>query len=588
MDADIRPERKFTGIAASPGIAHGQVFLLSEREIKVPEYSIFERDFESEEGRLDTAIVETRRQIQAVQEQIRGSIGEEEARIFDAHLMVLEDAALLEESIRDMKRDCVNIESTVWKVGQRYIEAFARIDDEYLRERASDIRDVMRRLLANLTGQQMQQLGQLVKDRVLVAKDVSPSDSASMDEAGMLGIVTDGGSKTSHAVIMARSMGIPAVVGLGEISDEAHLDSVVLVDGYEGVVIVDPSESTLFKYGKRKDEKLSIQKRIIEFAKEASRTRDDRNVDLLANIEKPEEAQRAMEMGADGIGLFRTEYLFINANRLPGEEEQYAAYRRVAETMAGRPVTIRTLDLGGDKIFDPGEKSMYRESNPFLGYRAIRFCLDHSDLFLAQLRAVLRASAHGKVRLMYPMISGSLELSRANQLLERAKRELKEQGAAFDQGMEVGSMIEIPSAAIAADTLLSGSDFFSIGTNDLIQYLLAVDRLNDRVAHLYEPTHPAVLRTLKRIVEVAASGDIPVSLCGEAAGDPILVPLLVGLGIQGLSMSPSLLPNVKFVVQNMDMKEAGEIAREALESIHSMETLDRLIAFYTGLLDELY
>ncbi|MBK1877989.1 phosphoenolpyruvate--protein phosphotransferase [Pelagicoccus mobilis] len=589
MENNERSEQVLSGIAASPGIATGQIYLLAEREIKVPKYAISTSKMADEEIRFDNAIVETRQQIQNIQDEIRNSIGEDEARIFDAHLLVLEDQALIGETIREMQTHGCNIENAVWRVGTRYIEAFDQIDDEYLRERASDIRDVMRRLLSNLTGQQLEHLGEIVKNRILVANDVTPSDSASMDQSGLLAIVTDAGSKTSHAVIVARSMGIPAVVGLSDVSARVHSDSVVLVDGYDGKVIINPSEATLFKYGKLKDEKLSLEKRMIELAKDASsRTRDGVPVDLLANIERGDEAEKALELGADGVGLFRSEYLFMNAGRLPSEEEQFDAFKLAVEKMEGRPVTIRTLDLGGDKVMDSTDMPMYRESNPFLGYRAIRFCLDHEKLFLEQLRAILRASSFGKARIMYPMISGALELSRSNEMLEKAKQELRDAGVAFDEEIEAGAMIEIPSAAVAADTLLEGSSFFSVGTNDLIQYLLAVDRLNDRVAHLYEPTHPAVVRTLKMIIDAAKSGNIGVSICGEVAGDPVMVPLLIGLGVQQLSMSPSLLPNVKYVVQNMDMTEAQDIAQMALETTDGSLILERLLDFYTSKMDELY
>ncbi|MBC2604519.1 phosphoenolpyruvate--protein phosphotransferase [Pelagicoccus albus] len=589
MEESDKSELVLTGIAASPGIAHGHIYLLAEREIKVPKYSVAESDLKAEEDRLDNAIVETRKQIQKIQEEISGSIGEEEARIFDAHLLVLEDQALIDESIREMHSHGCNIENAVFRVGQRYVEAFDQIDDEYLRERASDIRDVMRRLLSNLTGQQLEHLGQIVQNRVLVASDVTPSDSASMDQSNLLAIVTDGGSKTSHTVIVARSMGIPAVVGLGTITSKVHSDSVVLVDGYDGKVIINPSDSTLFQYGKRKDEKLSFERRMIEFARDTtSRTRDGVRIDLMANIERGEEASKALELGADGVGLFRSEYLFMNANKLPSEEEQFTAYKRAIEGMEGLPVTIRTLDLGGDKFVESSELPLYRESNPFLGYRAIRFCLDHEALFLSQLRAILRASAFGKARIMYPMISGALELNRANEMLETAKSHLREGGIAFDEGIQAGAMIEIPSAAVAADTLISGSSFFSVGTNDLIQYLLAVDRLNDRVAHLYEPTHPAVVRTLNSIVSAAKAGNIGVSICGEVAGDPVMVPLLVGLGVESLSMSATLIPNVKFVIQNMDLAEAQDIAKMALETTDGSIILERLLDFYTSRMDQLY
>ena len=588
MESKESKEEIFTGIAASPGIAHGKVFLLNQRELSIPKYNVGEGGLAAEVERLDTAIVETRKQILKIQEEIRNSLGEDEARIFDAHLLVLEDDALIKESIREMETKRCNVESAIWMVGQRYIAAFDQIDDEYLRERASDIRDVLRRLLSNLTGQQMQHLGELVKGRVLVSNDLSPSDSASVDKSSLLGILTDAGSKTSHAVIVARSFNIPAVVGLGAITTRVVHDMVVLVDGYDGKVILNPSEETLYRYGKLKDERRSFERRILAYSKEASRTRDGHKVQLMANIERADEAQRALEMGADGIGLFRSEYLYMNVHRPPSEEEQYEAYRRAAETMGDLPVVIRTLDLGGDKMVDFADTPIFKESNPFLGYRAIRFCLDHDRLFKDHLRAILRASVHGNVRIMYPMISGALELTRTNAVLEETKEELRQKGQRFNEDILTGAMIEIPSAAIAADTLLEGSKFFSIGTNDLIQYLLAVDRLNDRVAHLYEPTHPAVVRTLHGIVEAARKGKIGVSICGEVAGDPVIVPLLIGLGVETLSMSPGLLPNVKFVVQNMDLSEAKDLAAMALEETDGSIILERLLDFYTSRMDQLY
>ena len=587
MGSDQSSEKIYQGIAASPGIAHGNIFLLSQREISVPKYVVSIEDAKAEEARLEDAIVETRQQIQKIQEEIRDSLGEDEARIFDAHLLVLEDQALITESLREMETLECNIEHALWTVGQKYIAAFDKIDDEYLRERASDIRDVLRRLLSNLTGQKMQQLGELVNGRILVSHDVTPSDSASVDKSNLLGILTDAGSKTSHAVIVARSLNIPAVVGLGDITSKVTLDDVALIDGYDGLVIVNPTKSTLFRYGKLKDEKRSLEKRMIEFSKQASQTRDGHTVQLMANIERAEEAERALEMGADGIGLFRSEYLFMNAHRLPSEEEQFKAYKQAVETMGSHPVVIRTLDLGGDKVVESSDLPTHNETNPFLGYRAIRYCLDHEKLFKNQLRALLRSSVFGDVRIMYPMISGALELKRANGFVEEVKEELRSRGVPFNENIQTGTMIEIPSAAIAADTLVSGSSFFSIGTNDLIQYLIAVDRLNDRVAHLYEPTHPAVVRMLKNIVDAARAGNLGVSICGEVAGDPVLVPLLIGLGIETLSMSPGLLPNVKFVVQNMDMAEAKDIAEMAVGEPDGAVILERLLDFYTSRMDQL-
>jgi len=588
MGSTPKQERSYKGIAASPGIAHGPVSLLSEKELSVPQYRIEKARMPDEIARFENALVETRKQIQSIQEKIRESLGEDEARIFDAHLLVLEDNALIDESIREMESTNENIEAAVWAVGNRYIEALGRIDDEYLRERASDIRDVLSRIISNLTGQALESVDGPHEKHVLVAWDIAPSDSANVDKRHLLGLVTDAGSKTSHTVIVARSMKIPAVVGMGDFSQSLNHDDIVLVDGYEGKVIVNPSDDTLFKYGKLKDERDSIEERMIALSKEASQTLDGVRVHLMANIETANEASKAVEMGADGIGLFRTEFLFMNAKKLPSEEEQFAAYRAVVEAMGEAPIVIRTLDIGGDKMPSSPDYDMAPEANPFLGYRAIRYCLDHPEVFHHQLRAILRASAYGDVRIMYPMISGAPELDRANEMLEEAKRELKGDGLKFDDAIQAGSMIEIPSAAIACDTLVSGSAFFSVGTNDLIQYLMAVDRLNDRVAHLYEPTNPAVIRTLKRIVDAAKKGGLSVGVCGEMAGDPVMTPLLLGLGVDTLSMSPAVLPNVKFVVQNMEMKEARELAEAALQETNGAKVLEKLIEYYSSRMSVLY
>ncbi|MDG2255523.1 MAG: phosphoenolpyruvate--protein phosphotransferase [Opitutaceae bacterium] len=588
MDSNSSEEHHYVGIAASPGIAHGSVSLIREKAIFVPKYKVDEEQMKGEVSRFENALVETRKQIQDIQEAIRESLGEDEARIFDAHLLVLEDNALIDESIREMKATHENIEASVWAVGNRFIEALAKIDDEYLRERASDIRDVLRRLLSNLTGQSLEGVEGPDEKHVLVAHDIAPSDSASVNKEHLLGLVTDAGSKTSHTVIVARSMNIPAVVGLGDITQKVLPEDVVLVDGYEGRVIVNPSADTLFKYGKLKDERTSIEERMLVLSKEASLTQDGYQVQLMANIESAAEAKKAVELGADGVGLFRTEFLFMNVHSLPTEEEHFQAYRDSVEAMDGAPVVIRTLDLGGDKMPSSSEYDMVEESNPFLGYRAIRYCLGHTDVFLTQLRGLLRASAYGDVRIMYPMISGAFELEQANDLLEQAKAELREEGIPFNEGITSGAMIEIPSAAIACDTLVEGSSFFSIGTNDLIQYMMAVDRLNDRVAHLYEPTHPAVLRTLDMIVKAAKSGDLGVSVCGEMAGDPVMVPLLVGLGIDTLSVTVGALPNVKYVVQNMRIEEARELAKEALSEPDGSKTYERLLEFYNSRMAEFY
>ena len=560
-----RSELVLQGISASQGIAYGQIFVYLQSDLEVPEYQVEKARWAAEVGRFEQALVTTRQQVQKIMAEVEKNLGEDEARIFDAHLLVLEDQALIAETIREFEKSRLNIETCFDRVAQRYIAAFEEIDDEYLRERGGDIRDVAQRVLGNLLGGHAgQRLTKLVDKRIVVANDISPSDAAGLDRSAALGIVTDSGSKTSHAVIVARSMKIPAVVGLRDLTTKVQVGDSLLVDGYEGVVILNPTESTLFRYGQIQRQKRTQEQRLFDANRLPAVTLDGVELPLRANIEKADEATLVKDYHADGVGLFRTEFLYLAAASMPTEEEQYAAYRRLAEALSPAPVTIRTLDLGGDKPIASQAHLFPKENNPFLGYRAIRFCLDHPDVFKAQLRAVLRASAHGDVRLMYPMISGHEEMRRANAVLAECKAELKTEGKAFNPRLQVGSMIEIPSAAMAADLLAKECDFFSVGTNDLIQYLLAIDRVNDRIAHLYEPTHPAVLRTLRHIVVEAHRAKIKVSVCGEMAGDPIFTPLLFGLGVDELSMTPPLLPAAKFILRNMTLADARKLAQQAL------------------------
>jgi phosphotransferase system enzyme I (PtsI) len=505
--------------------------------------------------------------------EVDKNLGADEARIFDAHLLVLEDQALISETIREFESSGQNIEVCFNKVSQRYIKAFSEIDDEYLRERSGDIRDVAQRVLQNLLGHSSQSLSQLVEKRVVVANDISPSDAAGIDSSQALAIVTDSGSKTSHAVIVARSMKVPAVVGVRDLTGQVQLGDWILVDGYEGLVILNPTQQTLFRYGQIQLQKKGFEQRLMEANRRPAITLDGVAITMRANIEKADETALVKEYLADGVGLFRTEFLYLNAGHIPSEDDQYAAYREVAEALAPAPVIIRTLDLGGDKPMAGHAHLFPREDNPFLGYRAIRFCLDHPDIFKQQLRAILRASAHGDVQMMYPMISGREELARANAVLAECKEELKAKKIAFNPNLQVGTMIEIPSAAVTADLLAKDCDFFSIGTNDLIQYLLAVDRVNDRIAHLYEPTHPAVLRMLKFVIDAAHKQKIKVSICGEMAGDAIYAPLLLGLGVDELSMTPPLIPAVKYLVRSMKLSDAQALAEKALSLNSAKEIL---------------
>lgn len=564
MDSRSQDEVVVEGISASQGIAYGPIFLYIQSDVEIPSYEVAAEKRIDEIARFEHALLVTRQQIQKIQDEVEKNLGPDEARIFDAHLLVLEDQALITETIREFENTGINIETCFNNVSQRYIKAFDEIDDEYLRERAGDIRDVAQRVLNNLLGQAGQNLSKLADKRVVIANDITPSDAATIDRRSCIAIVTDSGSKTSHAVIVARSMKVPAVVGTRDLSKRIKSGDWALVDGYEGHVFLNPTEQTLFRYGKIQLQKRNFEQRLMEAGRLPAVTLDGANVTLRANIEKPDEVSGVKEYLADGVGLFRSEFLFLNLNRVPTEEEQFQTYKSVAESLAPSTVVVRTLDLGGDKPMAGNPDLFPQESNPFLGFRAIRFCLEHRELFKDQLRAILRASAFGKIKLMYPMISGSEELARANVLLDECRAELKKKGVAFDEKMAVGAMIEIPSAAYTADILAKECDFFSIGTNDLIQYMLAIDRVNDRIAHLYEPTHPAIIRTIKRIVDEAKKQKISVSVCGEMAGDPIYAPLLLGLGVDELSMAPPLLPAVKFLVRAMRMDEARKLADQAL------------------------
>jgi phosphoenolpyruvate-protein phosphotransferase (PTS system enzyme I) len=573
MSEESSPKQEVVvqGISASQGIAYGQIFVYLRSEIQVPTYQVDPDKRIDEIARFDRALLVTRQQIAKIQDEVEKSLGKNEALIFDAHLLVLEDQALISETIREFETTGRNIESCFDAVSNKYIQAFSEIDDEYLRERAGDIQDVAQRVLQNLLGQAENSLSRLVERRIVVANDLSPSDSAGIDRGSGLAIVTESGSKTSHAVIVARSMKVPAVVGVRDLTKRVKTGDWMLVDGYEGQVILNPTEATLFRYGKIQSRKKSIEGKLLEANRQASVTLDGVAVTLMANIEKVDEVAQVKEYFAQGVGLYRTEYLFLNASRIPTEQEQFLAYKAVVEALAPNPVIIRTLDLGGDKPMASNPDLFPKEANPFMGYRAIRFCLDNPDLFKDQLRAILMASSHGKAMMMYPMISGAEEVAQANAILDQCKEELRARGQPFDEAMEVGTMIEIPSAAAIIDLLEKHCDFFSIGTNDLIQYMLAIDRGNDRIAHLYEPAHPAVLRTLKRIVDDAHALGVKVGVCGEMAGDPVYTPLLLGLGVDSLSMSPSLLPAVKYLVRAMKMTDAKSFAAETLAMTSAKE-----------------
>jgi len=569
-------EIRFEGAGVSAGIARGKVHVVRDELDEVVRYRIAPSQVADEIARFETALIQTRMQILEMQQRIAESIGTKDAAIFDAHLLVVEDRTLIDEVLRKLETDLCNVEWVFQEVATRYAETLNKIDDPYLRERALDIQDVTKRVIHNLQGKTPRTFLALTEQHILVAHNLTPSDTASINRANVLGIATDLGSRTSHAAILARSLNLPAIVGLHDVTAKLETGQHVLLDGNDGYLIVDPTPETLAQYAKVESRRAKVTAQLKELRETTSTTRDGRHIVLSANIELPQDVAAVVANGAEGIGLYRTEFLYLNRPTLPTEDEQYEIYRKVAERVRPNPLIIRTFDLGGDKLA-PGTVDNADELNPFLGWRAIRFCLENIEIFKTQLRAILRASAVGNVKIMFPMISGLDELRRSIAVLEDCKEELRGSKIDVAERLEVGAMIEIPSAAICANVLAPEVDFFSIGTNDLIQYALAVDRVNEKIAHLYEPTHPAVLRLLKMIADAAHANDLWVGVCGEMAGDIALVPLLLGLGMDELSTAAILVPRVKRAVQSLAIPECRQLVEEAFKLNTGSEILERCL-----------
>ena len=548
------------GVPASPGVSIGRAFLLDSEEVSVPKQPVPATAIPQEIARFEEALTQTRKEIEGIQTKISQELGIEHAEIFNAHLMLLEDRVFIQEVIAALKEQQFCVEFVFSQVMRKYVQAFSKVEDEYMRDRASDVEDVGRRILRNLTGLKRRSLADLSQPVIVVAYDLSPSDTATMHRQHVIGFITDIGGRTSHTAIMAKSLEIPAVVGLEGATQSIHPDDLIIVDGTSGKVLVNPDADALKHYEGLKLKLETLDQSLLKLKDLPAETPDGRRVHLTANIEFPEEIPSVIAHGAEGIGLYRTEFFYMNRSDLPTEEEQFDAYRYVAKATAPHPVTIRTIDLGGDKFMS--ELRVPREMNPFLGWRAIRFCLARPDIFKVQLRAILRASVFGKIRMMYPMISGLEELLAANQILEEMKEELRKEGKQFDAGMEVGAMIEVPSAALILDLLAKHVKFFSIGTNDLIQYALAVDRVNEKIAYLYEPAHPAVLRLIRQIIQVAHENNLWVGMCGEMAGEPALALLLLGMGLDSFSTSPVNIPRIKQVIRTVPTFRAKEVVKE--------------------------
>jgi phosphotransferase system enzyme I (PtsI) len=550
-------------MAASPGIMIGRAYVVYSERVRVFPRLVPPNAVEREIERFKIAIEESKKDILAIKQKFEEQTNDPSlAEIFDTHIHLLDDMVFIEETIRRVREERKNVEFIFSENLEKIEQQFRSVDDEYFRQRLHDIEDVGGRILRKLLRREKQSLARLNDTYIVISHDLTPADTASMDRQNVLAFATDAGGRTSHTAIMAKALEIPAVVGLKIATEHVKNDDIVIVDGSEGLLIIAPDEQTLNDYQIRRDRYLDLERSLVKLKDVPAQTVDGRTIMLCANIDLPEEVEPALGHGAEGVGLFRTEFLFLNRTVPPGEDEQTEAYTRVASLMAPRPVTIRTLDIGGDKLL--GGRPDYSELNPFMGCRAIRFCLEHPEIFKRQLRAILRASAHGRVRLLFPMITGLLEFRQAKGLLGDAKRELEAEGIAFDPDMSVGVMIETPSAVLIADILAREADFFSIGTNDLIQYSLAVDRVNERVAHLYEPAHPGILRMLRMIIDVAEKADVHLSICGEIAGDLSLTLVLIGLGVRDLSMAATTIPEIKKLIRSIAFKDVQDLASRVL------------------------
>jgi phosphotransferase system enzyme I (PtsI) len=553
--------RVLKGIPASGGVAIGKGFFLNRVLPRSVRSTVSRDQVDEEVAAFQRAVARSREQILLIRDGVTDPSSEHH-QILSVHLALLEDSMLVEQTVRTIRENQFAADWAFNKVLQNLMETFHRIEDPYLRERGHDLRQIGHRVLENLAGRPVDSVAAIRDPVIIVAHDLSPADTVQILKSPILGFATDVGSRTSHTAITARSLGIPAVVGVEGATEEYRFAETVIVDGEEGVVVFDPTEETVREYQGRRKAYAQRTRDLVKFARLPTVTRDGKALLLLANIEFPEEADVALRSGADGVGLYRTEFLFLNRKDIPSEEEHFETYRKVAEKFVRHPVTIRTLDLGGDKF--ASQLDLAEEMNPAMGLRAIRFCLKEKEIFKPQLRAILRASTYGKVRMMFPMISGVGELREAMAVVEEVRGELRRRRIPYDKEMPIGIMIEIPAAAIMADLLAREVGFFSIGTNDLIQYSLAIDRVNEHVSYLYEPLHPAILRLIRRVVEAGHDAGIPVSMCGEMAGEPIYSYALLGLGLDELSMNAAAIPRVKRILRKSVAYEAKEFAGSLL------------------------
>jgi phosphoenolpyruvate-protein phosphotransferase (PTS system enzyme I) len=554
-----KPMQTVKGIPVSPGIVIARAFVLGEAETHVPNREIDEHAIDAELARLDAALRDAASDIAVLRDRTEQQLGREAAKIFGFHLGLAQDPSLLGPMRERVRRDRVNAEVAVADSFKKVTDQFKAIGNEVFRQKANDVLDLERRVLGKLMGENESRLSALTEPVIIIAHELTPSQTAGMDRKKILGIATDLGGRTSHTSIVARAIEIPCVVGCQRVMQRAEDGDLVIVDGDTGVVVVRPDEHTLEEYRSQQDRFSHFRAILRETARLEAVTKDGTRIKLLGNIEFPHEVENVLANGGDGVGLYRTEFLYLTNDHEPSEDEQYRAYRHTLELLAGRPCTIRTLDLGADKYTQ--QRAHEPERNPFLGLRSIRYCLAHREMFKTQLRAILRASAHGPLKVMFPLVSTVMELRQAKMILNDVSEELEEEGIPFDRGIQIGIMIEVPSAALLARVFAQECSFFSIGTNDLIQYTLAVDRGNERVANLYTGASPAVLYLVKQVVRAGRRADIDVSLCGEIAGEAIYTMLLIGLGLRTLSLVPSQIPLIKRVIRSVDIPQCEELAR---------------------------